>query len=158
MDLKERRVKFREGLNPLYLPIYDSLCLSLSPYWAPYYGLRTLEEQTALYAIGRTIHIEGKVVTDAPAGFSAHNYGCASDWVLWDVGNRPVWMKPEDSRWNEYRGAIEKAKGRWGGYFHSIDCPHNELNLTVQWYAVGAVFQAQGREAAEEYFKEKMVA
>lgn len=153
MDLQERRVKYREGLHPLYLPIYDSICKSLSPYWAPYYGLRSLEEQTALYAIGRTIHIDGKRVTNAPAGFSPHNYGCASDWVLWDTGGHPIWMASNDARWQEYKKAIDAAKGRWGGFFHDVDCPHNELPLSVSWYAVGAIFQKQGLEQAKEYFQ-----
>ena len=38
-----------------------------------------MEEQTALYAIGRTS--PGKVVTKARAGESYHNYGLAFDWV-----------------------------------------------------------------------------
>ena len=38
-----------------------------------------MEEQTALYAIGRTS--PGKIVTKARAGESYHNYGLAFDWV-----------------------------------------------------------------------------
>jgi peptidoglycan L-alanyl-D-glutamate endopeptidase CwlK len=44
-----------------------------------YCGRRTMEEQTALYAIGRTSL--GKIVTKARAGESYHNYGLAFDWV-----------------------------------------------------------------------------
>ena len=44
-----------------------------------YCGRRTMEEQTALYALGRTS--PGKVVTKARAGESYHNYGLAFDWV-----------------------------------------------------------------------------
>ena len=44
-----------------------------------YCGRRTMEEQTALYAIGRSA--PGKVVTKARAGESYHNYGLAFDWV-----------------------------------------------------------------------------
>ena len=44
-----------------------------------YCGRRTMEEQTALFAIGRTS--PGKVVTKARAGESYHNYGLAFDWV-----------------------------------------------------------------------------
>jgi len=40
-------------------------------------GFRTAEEQTALYAKGRTK--PGKIVTNAQAGQSAHNYGLAVD-------------------------------------------------------------------------------
>jgi len=44
-----------------------------------YCGRRTMEEQTALYSLGRTS--PGKVVTKARAGESYHNYGLAFDWV-----------------------------------------------------------------------------
>ena len=44
-----------------------------------YCGRRTMEEQTALFAIGRTS--PGKVVTKARAGESFHNHGLAFDWV-----------------------------------------------------------------------------
>lgn len=44
-----------------------------------YCGLRTMEEQAALYAIGRSK--PGKIVTKARPGESYHNYGLAFDWV-----------------------------------------------------------------------------
>lgn len=64
--------------------------------WCEYYGLsaeivsgyRSMQEQTALYAKGRTPseithqipkHGQGGAVTDAPPGRSAHNYGLAVD-------------------------------------------------------------------------------
>ncbi len=156
MELAQRRVKFREGLHALYLPIYDSICESLSPYWAPFYGVRSISEQDALYAIGRTINIDGKTVTNAQGGFSPHNYGCASDWVLWDVGGKPIWMAPYDSRWQEYKTAVLNAKGRWGGLFHLVDCPHNELPLSVLWHSVGNVLKSQGMDTAVEFFTAKI--
>jgi peptidoglycan L-alanyl-D-glutamate endopeptidase CwlK len=58
--------------------------------------LRTTEEQAALYAQGRTT--PGKIVTDAPPGKSAHQYGLAIDIVPmvngkpdWE-GSHPVWQ------------------------------------------------------------------
>lgn len=64
--------------------------------WCEYYGLtmvlvsgyRSNQEQTLLYAKGRTpLEVvqqvkkfgQGGAVTDAPAGYSAHNYGLAVD-------------------------------------------------------------------------------
>jgi peptidoglycan LD-endopeptidase CwlK len=44
-----------------------------------YTGLRSMEEQAALYAIGRSKG--GKIVTKARPGESYHNYGLAFDWV-----------------------------------------------------------------------------
>ncbi|WP_246303048.1 M15 family metallopeptidase [Paenibacillus plantarum] len=38
-------------------------------------GLRTMDEQAALYAQGRTT--VGSIVTNARAGYSYHNYGLA---------------------------------------------------------------------------------
>ena len=45
-----------------------------------YCGRRTMEEQAALYAKGRTKQ-PGKIVTKAKPGQSYHNYGLAFDWV-----------------------------------------------------------------------------
>jgi hypothetical protein len=44
-----------------------------------YCGRRTMEEQAALYAKGRTAG--GKIVTKARPGESFHNHGLAFDWV-----------------------------------------------------------------------------
>ena len=52
-----------------------------------YCGLRTFEEQLALYAIGRTK--PGRIVTKAKPGESYHNHGLAFDWV-------PVKPTPKD--------------------------------------------------------------
>jgi peptidoglycan L-alanyl-D-glutamate endopeptidase CwlK len=44
-----------------------------------YCGRRTMEEQAALFAKGRTSG--GRIVTKAKPGQSYHNYGLAFDWV-----------------------------------------------------------------------------
>ena len=44
-----------------------------------YCGRRTMEEQAALYSLGRSA--PGRIVTKAKAGESYHNYGLAFDWV-----------------------------------------------------------------------------
>ena len=46
-------------------------------FWATS-GMRTFEQQDALYAQGRTK--PGKICTKAPGGFSAHQYGAAVDF------------------------------------------------------------------------------
>ena len=64
-------------------------------------GLRTWDEQDKLYQQGRTT--PGKIVTNAPAGSSYHNYGlsvdvCPDDPTLagfqmdWNV-NHPAWKR-----------------------------------------------------------------
>jgi peptidoglycan L-alanyl-D-glutamate endopeptidase CwlK len=63
-------------------------------------GLRTWEEQDALYAKGRTDHTPpDQIVTNAPAGSSWHNYGLAVDVAPmtnlgpdWNVGH-PAWQR-----------------------------------------------------------------
>lgn len=100
-------------------------------------GLRTIEEQNNLYAIGRTI--PGKKVTNAKGGKSYHNYGLAIDFAImydmdsngsfeklsWDIfydhdkNGKRDWMQVVDAF---------KAKGYgFGGDWKSLkDYPHLE--------------------------------
>lgn len=87
------------------------------------YGLRTIAEQNALYAQGRTT--AGKIVTNAKGGQSYHNYGLAID-VVEMKGNVPNWsfdfalLKPIAARYDI----------AWGGDWKSIvDKPHFEKTL-----------------------------
>lgn len=86
-------------------------------------GTRSNEEQNALYAQGRTA--PGKIVTQARAGYSNHNFGLAFDLTIFENG-QPVWESPK------YRklGAMGKEIGlKWGGDFTTIhDEPHFEYN------------------------------
>jgi len=67
--------------------------------------------QNALYAQGRTA--PGKVVTNARAGQSFHNYRCAVDVVPLRNG-KPVWDS-KDAIWQRI-GSIGKAAGlEWAG-------------------------------------------
>ena len=89
-------------------------------------GLRTWEEQDALYAKGRTVPPIGKkyIVTKAKGGQSYHNFGLAFDIVVldslgkadWDT-NHPGWKKAGD---------LGKSVGlEWGGDWKSFkDLPH----------------------------------
>lgn len=100
-------------------------------------GLRTIEEQDALYAQGRTK--PGKIVTKAKGGSSFHNYGLAIDFALlydkdgngsfeslsWDV---------KDPRWMEVVKAFEDRGWFWGGKFSSIkDYPHLQKTFGYKW-------------------------
>ena len=95
------------------------------------FTLRSMETQAALYAQGRTK--PGKVVTNARAGYSFHNFGLALDVVPLELLKLPNWGdNPHDQAhanalWAKL-GAIGKAIGfRWGGDFKSIkDRPHFE--------------------------------
>lgn len=150
--MSDRRAQFRKGLSPLYLPYYDALCAELGPEWEPYYGIRTIAEQDALWAKGRTQ--PGPVVTSARGAESPHVWGCATDWTVWDRG-QPQWLKYTDTKWDQYEVAVDKVGLMAGGLFH--DHPHNELHLKRGWRLVNQVFLAQGKEAAERYIETLMV-
>ena len=77
--------------------------------------LRDAESQNALYAQGRTR--PGKVVTNARAGQSWHNYGCAFDFVP-IVNGKAQW---DDTRTFERCGAIAEGQGlEWAGRWRSF--------------------------------------
>lgn len=163
MNQKERFLKFRQGLHALYLPIYDGLCAWAEAqknddgsYWAPIWGLRDATTQDNLYSVGRTTQLTAKRVTNAQAWESAHNFGCASDWVLFNSSNIPVWLT---SRWGEYQAAIAELKGDWGGNFTAQtdvgivpapDKPHNQLKINIRWGDLRPVVLTQGSAKAFE--------
>jgi hypothetical protein len=89
-------------------------------------GLRTWEEQDALYARGRTVPpIGGRhIVTMAKGGRSYHNFGLAFDIVVLDAVTKAGW----DSDHPGWRtaGALGKSLGLdWGGDWARFkDPPH----------------------------------
>lgn len=85
-------------------------------------GLRSYEEQDALYAQGRTA--PGNVVTKARGGYSNHNFGIAFDVGVFE-GNRYL----GDSAKYKAVGALGMDLGlEWGGNWKSIvDQPHFQL-------------------------------
>lgn len=92
-------------------------------------GLRTFEEQNALYAQGRTK--KGQIVTNARGGFSNHNYGLAVDLCPFKNG-KPQW---NDNAGFLAIGAEAASLGlEWGGNWKKfIDKPHVQLpGLTVE--------------------------
>jgi hypothetical protein len=149
---QERRQKFRKGLNTLYTPYYDALCALLGDEWAPYQGLRTFTEQDQLYSQGRSS--PGKVVTNAQGGESAHNYGCATDWCLWDAKGAPSWPSKDDPKWTEYVQAVEKVGLKAGADFGDED--HNELKIDCSWKHILVAFNQNGLRAACEYIEERL--
>lgn len=68
--------------------------------------LRTMGEQQSLYAQGRTA--PGHIVTNAPPGQSAHNYGLALDFVPVVYG-KPEWTG-KDPAWS-HAISIAEAHG-----------------------------------------------
>lgn len=100
-------------------------------------GLRTIEEQNALYAQGRTK--PGAIVTNAKGGSSYHNYGLAIDLVE---------MKAGKANWEfNYKLLLpyaEKYGLTWGGSFKSIkDQPHFEKTFGNNWKTLLAKYDAK---------------
>ena len=98
-------------------------------------GLRTIEEQNELYAIGRTK--AGKKVTNAKGGSSFHNYGLSIDFCLcYDKDGNGVfdeisWDTAKDFDkdgtidWQEVVKAFEDKGWEWGGKWRTFkDYPH----------------------------------
>lgn len=83
-------------------------------------GTRSYDEQTALYAKGRTA--PGLKVTNAKAGFSNHNFGVAIDLGIFKAGK----YLPESPAY-AWLGPIGEANRlNWGGRWKSPDRPHYE--------------------------------
>lgn len=85
-------------------------------------GLRTYAEQDALYARGRTT--PGNKVTNAPGGYSNHNFGIAFDIGVFS-GSKYL---PESPKYKAV-GVLGMDLGLdWGGNWTSIvDQPHFQL-------------------------------
>ena len=85
-------------------------------------GLRSYEEQDALYAQGRTT--EGNIVTNAKGGFSNHNFG-----VAFDIGVFEGTSYLGESAKYRAVGVLGSELGlEWGGNWKTIvDQPHFQL-------------------------------
>lgn len=148
--MHDRRAQFREGLHELFLPYYDDLCVLLPPEWQPYSGDRTFEHQDRLYAQGRTL--PGGIVTNARSGESPHNYGMATDWVIWDEQEKPVWIKKDDPRWEVFVEAVKAVKLKAGADFGDVD--HCELRISCSWKEIGKTYKTEGLDAALQKIKD----
>lgn len=94
-------------------------------------ALRTVEEQDALYAQGRTK--PGKIVTKAKGGQSAHNFGVAADFCM-DADMKRDGLQPD---WNvdSYKVLAEEATelGLEAGLkWRFVDAPHIQLPLATR--------------------------
>ena len=116
----ERIKALHPKLREEALEIYNQICIALTGKAICRFSftLRSFKDQEALYAQGRTI--PGKIVTQAKAGLSYHNYGLAIDLV--EIVNN-------QANWNfDYSKLVPFANKYglfWGGNFKSIkDKPH----------------------------------
>lgn len=107
-------------------------------------GLRTIDEQNALYAQGRTK--PGSIVTKAKGGSSYHNYGLAIDFaILTDTDGNGTYndlswdIKRDNDKdgvadWLEVVKVFEAAGWEWGGKWASLkDYPHLQKTFGYSW-------------------------
>lgn len=116
-----------DDLSPAVRPLVDAFL-----YAATGAGLdllvtctaRTLAEQAQLYAQGRTA--PGKIVTNAPPGESAHNFGLAID-VVPIINGKPDWEGAHPV-WAQAGNLGEAAGLEWAGrWVHMREMPHFQL-------------------------------
>ncbi|WP_238649775.1 M15 family metallopeptidase [Paenibacillus piscarius] len=101
-------------------------------------GLRTIAEQNALYAQGRTR--PGAIVTNARGGESYHNYGLAVDFaLLLPNGSSVSWDMTRDGDQDgtpDWREVVQQAKAigfEWGGDWTSFkDYPHLQMSFGLK--------------------------
>ncbi len=92
-------------------------------------GLRTADEQNALYGQGRTT--SGHIVTNARAGYSMHNYGLAVDIVpyLTGSGGQLNWSA-STPQFQRLVGAMKAQGLEWGGDWKGALGDYDHFQLT----------------------------
>lgn len=117
-------------------------------------GLRTMKEQAALYAQGRTT--SGYIVTNAKPGYSYHNYGLALDYALLGNDGYSVFWTVND-QWRRV-AEIGKLLGFvWGGDWTYekegiVDYPHLEMTFGL---AIGDLMDGKRTPEQEDYMIKK---
>jgi peptidoglycan L-alanyl-D-glutamate endopeptidase CwlK len=135
--------------------------------------LRTIAEQDALYALGRTKRNPdgydpkrrpmGNIVTNATGGKSFHNYGLAIDYFLvtdrdgdgkydkaeWDI--KHDFDGDGKADWMEVKDIFVAAGWEWGGSWRTItDNPHVQRTFGLRWQDCYALYTA-GKVDKEGY-------
>lgn len=112
-------------------------------------GLRTYAEQQALYEQGR--ETPGAIVTNAPGGYSNHNFGCAVDcYPFMDGQTGAINFSSESAEFGLMVQTLKAQGLMWGGDWQSLkDYPHFQLaNVPVTpTDADRAAFASGGVEA-----------
>ncbi len=121
-------------------------------------GLRTIEEQNALYAQGRTK--PGHRVTNAKGGSSYHNYGLAIDFAImyndkelsWDINYD--FDKDGLKDWQEVVKPFVAAGYEWGGSWKTLrDNPHLQKTFSYNWRDLLAKHNAKDFIENTQYVK-----
>jgi hypothetical protein len=154
IEKRELKLKsIREKLHPQFLLRFDQLMNELSPQWCPYQGIRTMQQQQQLYLQGRGT--PGLKVTNAKAGESPHNWGCAVDLTIWTATGHPIWSH---ASWGELEDKCQKFALEWGGWWVSFpDRFHIELPLRIKWKDIGDTCRLYGEAVALQKIKENYI-
>lgn len=92
-------------------------------------GYRTFAESDKLYQQGRTT--PGEIVSNAKAGQSFHNYGCAIDFCL-VINGKESWKV--DDNWMKVVTIFKSHGFEWGGDWKSLkDYPHLQMRFGYTW-------------------------
>ncbi len=106
----------RINLDLIYPPLLERVleliakCRAEGKAYYAVSGLRSYDEQARKYAIGRGGD-PGKRITNAPPGFSMHNYGIAIDFALDDDPNKPGLQTNWDAEHGQYDLLRNRALG-----------------------------------------------
>lgn len=129
------------------------------------YTLRTIAEQDALYAQGRTKLYDANgnrlgVVTKAKGGQSIHNYGLALDIVLIKDGKTASWEdnidfdKDGKADWMEVVNILKANGWEWGGDWKSFkDKPHFQKTFGYTWQQLLGKYNAKDFIAGTNYVR-----
>jgi len=124
----------------LYQPFLERVsmvigaCQKRGVYFVATCGLRTYDEQNAIYAKGRTA--PGGIVTNAKGGQSLHNFGIAVDFCRDANYPSKEGLKPDytDSHYAILGEEAAKLGLEWGGGWKSIkDTPHVQLPYNLKF-------------------------
>lgn len=143
--------KLREEALEIYKEVCDALKGKAMCRFS--FTLRTVAEQDALYAQGRTK--PGNIVTKAKGGMSMHNYGLAIDIVLivdkdgngtfetasWDVKSDFDGDKKGD--WSEVVTIFKEYGWEWGGDWKFYDAPHFQKSFGKSVRELSALYNSK---------------
>ncbi len=132
MNYTAENEKLIAGLHPILQPLCRAHLAGMDRAGHPCAikeGMRTFEYQARLYAKGRTA--PGKKVTNAKAGQSNHNYGCAYDIVPIELLPTKDWS-PASPIWRIVQERGSAIIGLMSLYeVMGWDLPHFQLNIPL---------------------------
>ena len=129
-----------DSLEPEFKAIVEQVIMgaeiATGLHWIATSCRRTIAEQNALYAQGRTT--KGQIVTEAKGGQSPHNFGLGCDLAPMKDGK--IWWNAPDIIWKQMADVAVGLGLTAGYYFKSFkDMPHIE---STRWKAVQADWKA----------------